>query len=42
MSPLIFKEQREFDRRSRCFAYDGDILIGYHDGEGNLGFLLPR
>jgi hypothetical protein len=39
MSPIIFKEQKEFDPRSRCFAYDGDNLIGYMSYTGRGDFV---
>ncbi|MGF3102743.1 hypothetical protein [Rossellomorea sp. DUT-2] len=39
MSPLMFKEQNEFDPRSRCFAYDGDDLVGYMSFTGRGDFV---
>lgn len=39
MSPIIFKEQKEFDPRSRCFAYDGDDLVGYMSFTGRGDFV---
>ena len=39
MSPIIFKEQKEFDPRSRCFAYEGDDLIGYMSFTGKGDFV---
>ncbi|WRP08621.1 hypothetical protein U9J35_10815 [Rossellomorea aquimaris] len=39
MSPLMFKDQNEFDPRSRCFAYDGDDLVGYMSFTGRGDFV---
>ncbi|MGD6847761.1 hypothetical protein [Rossellomorea aquimaris] len=39
MSPILFKEQKEFDPRSRCFAYEGDDLIGYMSFTGKGDFV---
>ncbi|MGE6752932.1 hypothetical protein ACQKFO_05760 [Rossellomorea sp. NPDC071047] len=39
MSPILFKEQKEFDPRSRCFAYEGDDLIGYMSFTGRGDFV---
>lgn len=38
-SPSIFHEQREFDPRTRCFAFEGDRLVGYMGFTGSGDFV---
>ncbi|HEU5141136.1 MAG TPA: hypothetical protein VFT51_14265 [Bacillales bacterium] len=38
-SPSIFHNQHEFDPRSRCFAFDGDRLVGHMGFTGSDGFV---
>ena len=38
-SPTQFHKQPEFSPKSRCFAFDGDTLIGYMSFTGNGGMV---
>lgn len=38
LSPIRFRNQNEFDPKTRCFAFDGDQIVGHmgFTGEGNF------
>lgn len=38
-SPLIFKEKEGFHRKSRCFAFNGNELVGYMSFTGSREFV---
>ncbi|MCF6139007.1 hypothetical protein [Pseudalkalibacillus berkeleyi] len=47
LSPIHFKDQKKFDPKTRCFAFDGDELVGHmgFTGEGkfvSLGYPWVR
>ena len=39
ISPLLYAKGAQFDPRSRCFAFDGDRLVGYMSFTGQGEFV---
>jgi hypothetical protein len=39
LSPKLFEQQSEFNEKSRCFAFDGDQLVGYMSFSGKGEFV---
>ncbi|WP_088067203.1 hypothetical protein [Gottfriedia luciferensis] len=39
LSPKLFEQQSEFNPKSRCFAFDGDQLVGYMSFSGKGEFV---